>query len=308
MVNDPDNDVTESKHFLPRLGLTEDVLTKLSWLFIILPGFLAYTCLSLISPSSDHTDFEIAAYSFGFLLVSLAISFPIYVAASWSIAFFGKQIGLSREKLFNAGNLIFYVVLTAASILIGVGAGINAERDSFYKFAKLIPFVGDPIQDSIRHPIDRILLQNQTGLNHYSNPRPDSRFYEEDRPARTFSTTAFARLTLENGAIFEGWPLYFDARRDDAQIYMSPACRLVEKSSETSVLPVMGPGVVVYERDIIHIEFVDTFTTVCSSYWYTPPGARQAIAELRDIKTVGGETDPVLINNNRKQWKENQEN
>ena len=136
---------------------TEDLVTKLSWLVIILPGFLSYTCMTLIAPSAAASDFEIIASSFTFVLVNIVLVLPIYFLAMWLRRNSAQIIPSADWK--NPANYYFYALLILVSVFTGTAAGVATERDLFFRFAKWAPFLDIPIQDSTRHPIDRILLQ-----------------------------------------------------------------------------------------------------------------------------------------------------
>jgi len=287
--------------------VTDELISKLAWIFLILPGFLSYTCASLIAPYGKPTDIEITAYSFAFTIINISISFPILVLLN-------KINSLQRKIAFlpaignsmNVSNISFYFALLLTSLFTGIVAGIIVERDYFYKIAKIIPMLNIPIQDSIKHPIDRILLQNQTGISNYNSPNPDGRYYSSDKALG--ANQAYARVTLNDGSVFEGWPLYFDSRRSNAQIYMSPACVLQKEENGFDVWPIGGPGVTFYERDIRRVVFLDLRRTKCSSYWLTPPSARSSVPEIANLKIYGGETDPKDVIENVAKWEKNQKN
>lgn len=248
--------------------------------------------MTLIAPSGALSDIEIVGASFGFLLLNIVLVFPAYFAISWiSSVLFDPE---AKRGHFLHSDLRFYVLLVLISVFTGTTAGVAVERDWFFRFAKWVPFLDIPIQDSTRHPFDRILLQNQTGLHSYRDPSPDGRFYSKDQANHT--NQAYARIVLSNGSVYEGWPLYFDARRSDAQIYLSPACRM--SSVDGEVMPIAGPGALIYERDIREIIFLDIRRSACSSFWYTHPDQRDNLPALADMVFFGGGTDPSEVYDN----------
>lgn len=283
------DDVTSTESEGKIFSLTNDLLSKIAWLFLILPGFLSYSSASLISSVKVQSEFEVLAFSFAYLLVNLSLTLAIFVGIStitrrlWKISW--------NRKVRTVPY--FFVILVAISPITGIVGGVMLERDIFFKFAKAIPFISIPIQDSIHAPLDRILLQNHTGLNTNKNPNADGRIYPNDSVDDT--NQAYARITTIYGAIYEGWPLYFDTRESQEQIYLTPACRIITSTTGIDVFPISGPGIVIYEHNIHSLVLLDLRTTICSSYWLTPPEVRSNIPELATLNLIGRETDPTEI-------------
>ena len=264
-------------------SLPNDILSKIIWLFLLLPGFLSYSFASLIAPSEVESDFEVVASCFTYLLINLIITIVVFVGIPrfrdlWSQPH--KHVVIST--MFMAGLLII-------SLMTGFVSGIMQERDTYFTIMGYIPFLPNPIQDSSQNPLDRILRQNQSGLQNYKDPPADARKFQSDRATK--SAQAWARVTTSDGVTYEGWPYYFDARRSQEQIYLSPACRLIDSKDGTTVLPISGPGIVVFERDIRNIVLLDIYATRCSSYWNTAPEVRAKIPEISNLTLFGREID-----------------
>ena len=269
-----------------RILLTDEVLNKVVWIFLLLPGFFSYTCTSLIVPTEVRSELEVLAFSFTYLLINIAVTLAVFLVLV--IASRGRW---RPDQSKHVGPMTaFIIALYVVSFATGIAGGVLLERDVFFKLAKSVPFVSLPIQDSIHSPIDRILLQNQTGLSNHKDPSADGRIHDGDKPSIT--NQAFARITLSDGSIFEGWPLYFDSRRRSEQIYLTPACELTRVDDSLDVRPIGGPGMVVYERDIRSLIFFDLRTTRCSKYWYTPPEERSGIREICGLRVLGNEIAP----------------
>ena len=274
--------------------LRDHFLSKAVWAFLLLPGFVSYVSARLIAPLDPPSELEVLAYSFTFLLVNLAVTLTLFVVVSrvHPLWWHSQQVGQI------ASTAIFTATLLAVSLITGVVGGVMLERDIFFKFAAALPFLTAPVQDSVHSPLDRILLQNHLGIK--KDTYADNRSYEGDRGHST--TQAYTRITTIGGAIYEGWPNYFDSRRREEQIYLTPACLLIETKNGTEVLPIKGPGVVIFERDIRSVVLLDKRATRCSSYWATPPSVRGEIAEIAGLTWFGRETDAKAVFDNIKNF------
>lgn len=263
--------------------LPNDILSKIFWLFLLLPGFLSYSFASLIAPSEVESDFKVVASSFTYLLINLIITAIVFVC----IPRFWYRMSQPHKNVII--STVFITVLLVISLITGFASGVMQERDTYFTIMGYVPFLPNPIQDSSQSPLDRILRQNQSGLQNYKDPPADARKFKSDRA--TESAQAWARVTTSSGVTYEGWPYYFDARRSQEQIYLSPACRLIDSKDGITVLPISGPGVVVFERDIRNIVLLDIYATRCSSYWNTAPEVRAKILEIRKLTLFGREID-----------------
>ena len=268
---------------------TTDLLGKIVWLLLLLPGFVSYGVATLIAPAQQTSDFEVIASSFTYLVINIVIA----VVLTIGIPKFRKLWSQPQKHIVATATFIFVLLVT--SVFTGYASGVMQERDIIFGIMKSIPLMPNPIQDSAQSPLDRILRQNQSGLQNYADPPADARKWKDDRATK--SAQAWARITTSSGAIYEGWPYYFDSRRSYEQIYLSPACVLSPISDNAyKVMPISGPGVIVYERDIRNVILLDIYATRCSSYWNTAPMVRAQAPEIKGLILFGREvTDPIQM-------------
>jgi Family of unknown function (DUF6338) len=248
------------------LGMPEKIQDKIFWLFILLPGFLSLTIGSLIVDFGELSEVRVVLYVFALTLIDLAVALGVLRIA---MAVRKRKVGGSTADHVSAGGLAAVVVPVA--IMVGIIVGVVAEEDSFFRLARWFAFIGLVNRESSKRPLSYVLYRNDRG-NLNRDPVMDGRpFGQASREAQ------WLRVYLEKekeGRIIEGWPRYYDLRREPSELVLSPACE-VEEAADGSVRikPVKGVGVIIYEEKIVAIHLVDR-ASPCAKYWSTSPGAR----------------------------------
>jgi hypothetical protein len=87
------------------------------------------------------------------------------------------------------------------------------------------------------------------------------------RPQNFKQTDAWANVVLRSGKKYEGWPEFFEGSSQSSELYLSPACQLIKKRCNTIAKPIQGPGIIIFEREIESITFVDRDKSQCANFW-----------------------------------------
>lgn len=234
--------------------MPEEIEDKVIWLFILLPGFLSTTIIGQMVDLGQLTEFQIVFYSFVLTLINFSIILPF----RWLVC----RIFLSKkEETVKSRNSkrIFYVIVIFVSLLTGVLIGLAAEKDLFFVTLRSLPITDTLNKRSSSRPLVFLLSQNATGqLKKDGDARPEP--YKR--------TEAWVKIRLKSGKEYEGWPEYFGISNESSEIYLSPACEWVSKWGKETLESVPGPGIIIFEREIETLTFVDREESGCYAHWF----------------------------------------
>lgn len=236
--------------------MPQEIQKKLSWLFMLLPGFLSIAIIGQIVDLGQLTEFQITFYSLVLILVNVVIASPIYGVLS---------LIFLRKKSDSVKTKSFYAILLFASVISGILIGWAAEKDVFFVTLRALPITETLNKRSSSRPLVFLLSQNATGqLKKDGDARPE--------PFK--KTEAWVKARLKSGKEYEGWPEYFEIGENASELYLSPACEWVSKWGKDVLEPVSGPGIIIFEREIETLAFVDREESGCYARWF--PRNKQA--------------------------------
>jgi hypothetical protein len=147
---------------------------------------------------------------------------------------------------------------------IGIGIGIGIQNDLFYVVLRSIPFTDVINTRSTKRALPFLLSQNSAGkLNDDGDGRPSGKV-----------TEAWIRIKVKQPGgrlVYEGWPEFYGSGSEQSEVYLSPACQVDLHSPPPDVVTkIKGPGVLIYERDIESVEFMDRAESPCYELWFPP--------------------------------------
>ena len=156
---------------------------------------------------------------------------------------------------------MLYIVLLVVSILSGTLIGLAAEKDWFFVTLRCLPITDTLNKRSSSRPLVFLLSQNSTGqLKNDGDARPE--------PLK--KTEAWVKVRLKSGKQYEGWPEYFSIGEQSAELYLSPACEWVSKWGQDVLKPTLGAGIIIFEREIETLTFIDREESKCYAHWLGP--------------------------------------
>lgn len=217
---------------------------------LLAPGFLALFVMSVIVDVGDTKEFNLIFYAFALTIVCWALAYPIL----W---LFVRATGLS--VVWDLSNPLFLTYVTVLSIAVGVGLAIGIQRDVFFTILRGLPGTDIINKRSINRPLPFLLSRNTAGgLRRDGDARPTGKV-----------TEAWLRIRLKKGGSYEGWPEFYGLGSTESELYLSPACQaqsVQNQADKISKHP--GPGVLIYEREIEVIEFIDRTESLCFRQWF----------------------------------------
>jgi len=230
--------------------IPDDVRNKLVLLIVLLPGFVTMSIIGMMVDLGGISDLQLIFYS-------LVLTFPNLVVA-WALTVLLNQFVNSakfagRSKEFGVG---FAIVLLLTSTGFGVGLGIAAERDVFFRVLRAMPFTTAFNRRSTSRPIAFLLSQNTQGN---LDVEGDARI-----PPFKKTSEAWARIELKTGKIYDGWPEFYETGSNPSEVYLSPACELMEGMTAR---PLQGPGIIIREDSIVSIALLDRESNDCALHW-----------------------------------------
>lgn len=228
--------------------MPKELIDKLTWLFILLPGFLCMSIVGSIVELGQLSEFQITFYSFVLTLVITAIALAT------------TALLRRRSTLANSANVqsVFFTVAIAVSLVLGVALGLAAEADRFFVSLRALPITNTLNKRSAARPVVFLLTQNTGGkLKAEGDGRPPAKKQGE----------AWALVQVKNGRRYEGWPEFYETGSKPSEIYLSPACESTAEKGNETVRPIEGPGIIVYESEIQSIELLDRTSSKCYAYW-----------------------------------------
>jgi len=243
-------------------NMIKDIEKKFTWFLILLPGFISLGLARYISDMGNMSEFELIIYSSGFTVVNLGLSIVLYNG--------GKALGqrwLPRrgdpdtQSESPLSKMAFILLVLVVSFGVGIAAGVAYENDTLLNWLRAAPGTRLLSKRSYQRPLTFLLAQNRKGK------------LEEGRPHSMKTTQAWVEVHLTGGESFEGWPEFFSSPEsfstgdENAEIFLSPACKRVKKDGRVKVVIMPGPGVLVFEKDIKFVEFIDRQKSECHNLW-----------------------------------------
>lgn len=220
--------------------IVEDIEKQLSYIFLLLPGFLSFAIASFITEASEIGDLQIIFYSLIMTLISLSFAYIF-------------KIGLKITS-----RRLFYGLNVSIAIVLGVGIGLMLENDLFFRALRSFSLTAELNKRSVSRPLTFILSQNTEGrLRREGDARPE--------PVKV--TDAWARVRLVTGEMFEGWPEFYSDTGADTDVYLSPACVMHETNEDSNATAVEGPGVVLFAKQMAYFELIDKNVSACLKIW-----------------------------------------
>ena len=209
----------------------KELLEKLGWLFLSLPGFLCVSVIGIIVDLGELSEFQITYYSF-------IATLPIVVLALALSAGLGSALRRVRSGWPTpvGASYIFYATSVVVAIVMGIALGMAAQGDQVFRALRSLPGTDVLNKRSAKRPLVFLLNQNSKG---------QMKVEGDGRPAAMKQTEAFARIKIKDGPIYEGWPEFYEHANSPSELYLSPACRV---SATGEATPVPGPGVILIER------------------------------------------------------------
>jgi hypothetical protein len=124
-------------------------------LFLLLPGFLSLAIIGVIVDLPEIGEFQTVLYSLILSLINLTL-------ASGTAYIFAIRV-----------KLPFYIINVIFALLVGVGIGLAAEKDTVYATLRSLPFTNELNKRSSLQPLNFILSQNTAGrLTKEGDARP----------------------------------------------------------------------------------------------------------------------------------------
>jgi hypothetical protein len=246
--------------------MPKEILEKLSWLFLLLPGFVCVSIAGSIADLGALSEFQITYFSLILTLPIVLLALP--VGALVEGLMFAKFWPGTQST--QRSSYAFFVSSLAVACVLGVALGITIERDYVFRSLRSLPGTDVLNKRSTKRPLSFLLSQNSGG---------QLKVEGDARPKEMKRTEAFIRVRLKDGLEYEGWPEFYETGNAPTELYLSPACR-VDSGGAVTVLP--GPGVVVVEAEIRAVEFLDREASQCWMLYYKP--SRPASAAGRGSK------------------------
>jgi|GEM_PF-3100714 len=230
------------------MNLPNEIKDKLIWLFILFPGILSLTVICLLCDIENLSETQIIFSSFGLTFINIVISLSVY----WVFWYFRTNL---RTKF---SFVLFSIIILLTSIVSGIVFGISGQNDWLYRVLRAIPITDILVKRSSDRPLLFLLKQNTAGLLDEEG---------DARPKKLKKTEAWVEVILKNGKKFEGWPEFYEGSKKPSELYLSPACRKIKEKCKEVVKPIEGPGIIIFEREIETITFIDREVGLCSQYW-----------------------------------------
>jgi Family of unknown function (DUF6338) len=239
-------------------SLPKEVSEKLQWIVILFPGFITVSIIKLIS-DAHIDDTELVIYSVAFTFLSTILAAAVIFVFKWIAARANFTSPVSESFIKN----LFYVLTIVLCFMLGIFSGYAATSDSFFRTIRSLVPLDAMDKESTRTPVIAVLYANTRGT--LSDWEVDERPFESDK-----KTDTWVSIKLDSNEVYEGYPRYYSSDNNISQIYLSPACQILAGSL---VQAIKGPGVVLYEKNIRSVSFVDKDGD-CINYWYEDPKTR----------------------------------
>lgn len=238
--------------------MPQDIESKLTWLFLLFPGFLSMAIIGQIVDLGQLTEFQITFYSFVLTLVDISVAFFVCWLMGLLSRLCSRLFKKSRKAEFS--KKVFYVLVFLCSISTGLLIGFAGEKDWFFITLRALPITDTLNKRSSSRPLVFLLSQNSAGqLKEDGDARP---------PPFEKTTEAWVRVYMKGGKQYEGWPEYFGIGDQATELYLSPACELRSRFGKETLKPIKGPGILIFEREIEALMFIDREESDCYAYWF----------------------------------------
>lgn len=234
----------------------------------IFPGFVSVMIMEFSSKLIQISDFRYILYAFILSVINYFLASSCYKCyrlilrykSSPSLPFlYEKDVGNLSDR-----NRTYITIAIIISVITGWSGGYAIDQDVFYR----IPFIDMVINKKSGKRTLVYLLYNNTKKrfqNEEFDSRPDPKVRDPFAPVS---------VQLKNGAKYEGFPILYETGNRQMEIYLSPACYWQEYTLEKHD----GPGIIVFEKEIENISFVDLNNSKCYQLWY--PTKTITISEL----------------------------
>ena len=228
----------------------EDIIQRSLWVLFLFPGFISVLLAQYLADISDVSETKLLILGFGLNLINIVLAIPIWMGIAGLIRL-RRRVDISSAWL----GALFVIVVLGTSSVVGVAGAALYENDALLKLLRASPTTRLLSKRSFQRPLTFLLVQNRKGQ------------LEEGRPVAIKATEAWIEVHLTNGDVFAGWPEFFSIGSGAAEIFLSPACQRVRNESAVKVVSVPGPGVLIFEKDIRFILFVDKQKSECQNIW-----------------------------------------
>jgi hypothetical protein len=248
--------------------------TTVNVILSLLPGFLALFIIGRIADIGNIKEFDSIFFGLILTLVCWALAWPFLLG--WAKV-------TKKTVVWNPANPSFMTGMAALSILVRIGIGIGIQNDVFYVILRSISGTNVVNLRSSKNPLPFLLSQNWAGK------------LDVDGDARPSGQVPYAWVRIkvkESGAplVYEGWPDFFRNGAELSEVYLSPACQVDLHSAPPHVVTkIKGPGVLVYEKEIASVEFINPNESSCWKRWY-----KTDTASGPDVKTTSAHSLEVL--------------
>jgi hypothetical protein len=239
----------------------DDFEKKFIWFLMILPGFLSLALARYISQMGDMNEFQFTFYSLILTFVNLGATYLIYEFGKWVKIKFKKTVAPAEPT--PRLPAIFIMLVLVISIFVGIVCGVAYENDVLIRILRSTPGTGMITKRAYQRPLTFLLALNRKGK------------LEEGRPESMKVGEAWVKIVLKDGKVFHGYPEFFSLSGNAAEIFLSPACKEITESRRAKVAEVEGPGVLIFEKEIEFIEFLDRPKSECHNIW----GAKKKASE-----------------------------
>ena len=228
----------------------EEIGKKLIWFAVLLPGFVTVTIIGAIVDLGDVGEFSLTFYAAALTLLNDIIGFLIAL-------FIVFLLGLMAVRLAFVGSFIIFAIVTLIiSVGTGVFLGVALEKGTFFEAVRKIPVLDVLNKRSHARPLIFLLRQNTGGqLDIEGDARPQDKVGE-----------AYLRVYLDDDVIYEGWPEFYDSK--STEVYLSPACKIVEDDKGDKATKIPGPGAIIPESEIKRAIFFDRTSSPCYRQYF----------------------------------------
>jgi len=152
------------------------------------------------------------------------------------------------------------MIITVA-VIVGIFCGYAAEKDWFFLTLRSLPITESLDKISSKRPVVILMSRNKAGeLN--------TKGGGDARPKPLKVTEAWVQVRLKSGKLYEGWPEFFELGYEPSELYLSPACEWKKNNNIESMAPISGPGIIIYEREIESITFIDREKSKCIAHYF----------------------------------------
>lgn len=238
--------------------MSDDFKSKFVWIAVLLPGFICVALVRYIASVESLSEIEYVFWAALGSLLSIVSVYLIYCVYYYARHKFNSKETVARifdktsfKDIVTTPSFVSLVIF--ASIAIGIIAGKTYESDSVLAFLRS-NIAEEITKRSSQRPLTFLLSQNRLGI------------LEEGRPVSLRKGEAWIQVHLTGGEIFEGYPEFFSLDNKNAELFLSPACQK-KKNGRREANPVEGPGVLLYEKEIKYITFLDRKSSDCYVYW-----------------------------------------